>query len=201
MNQLRYFALIILTMLVFGSAENFAQSSDSLNTHMIMCTSIEDAMKSPEKVFKLDLHKKKLKEIPAEVFQLTNLTELDLSRNKIKTIPAEISKLKMLKKIDISRNNLETLPSEIGLLIKLKVLIANQNDLISLPAEIGKLENLEVLDLWGNNLSVFPDEMEHLKKLKLMDLRVISLNDAAQDRISNMLPNTKIHFSPSCNCK
>lgn len=59
---------------------------------------------------------------------------------------------------------------------------------------------LEHLDLWSNNLSYFPAEMNALSRLKVLDLRGINLNREEQDYIKNLVPNTKVHLSPSCDC-
>src|SRR4051812_46486990 len=54
-------------------------------------TSLEEALKHPEEVIKLELRKKKLKAFPPEIFQFTNLQYLDLSKNNITEIPAGIA--------------------------------------------------------------------------------------------------------------
>ena len=46
-------------------------------------TSLEEALKNPELVIKLELRKKGLKVFPKEIIQFTNLQYLDLSKNKI----------------------------------------------------------------------------------------------------------------------
>lgn len=53
-------------------------------------TSLEEAKQHPELVYKLDLHKSKLTELPEEIMQFTNLTYLDLSKNKLSELPAWI---------------------------------------------------------------------------------------------------------------
>lgn len=162
--------------------------------------SYEEAILNPEKVYKLDLRKHKLNELP-ELKQFPNLQWLTLSRNKITEIPEEIFQLTKLQYLDLSKNKIDLIPKEIGNLIHLKKLYLNQNNISSLPPQIGRLINLEFLDLWDNEISVLPDEIAAMKSLKTLDLRNILINDEEQKKISSLLPNTKIFFSPGCNCK
>lgn len=164
-------------------------------------TSIEEAMQHPEQVIRLELKKKKLKQIPPEVFQMTNLQYLDLSKNKLRELPDDIEKLTNLQYLSLSKNELEELNPKIGTLKNLFYLEANNNELTALPFEIGKLENLRFLDLWSNDIGRFPEEIKNLKKLKSLDLRVIMIPDADQAHIQRILPRTKIYFSPYCKCQ
>lgn len=196
--------IFVLFMLVFGS-KGFSQTVplfDSLTLDTIHTyKSIEEALKNPDNVYKLDLRKKKLKTFPREIFQFKNLQYLDISKNSIVEIPAEIAQLTSLQYFNISKNKLESLPAQIGELTQLYYLNANQNDLFALPPQIGKLSKLKYLDLWSNNIEKFPAEMSYLKTLKMLDLRVILIPDSEQDRIQQMLPKTKIYFSPFCKCQ
>jgi len=63
---------------------------DSLN-HQKVWKSLSEALQKPDSVFRLDLSKHKLKEVPPEVFQLTELRELNLSRNHLTEIPENIT--------------------------------------------------------------------------------------------------------------
>lgn len=164
-------------------------------------TSIEEAMQHPEQVIRLELKKKKLKKIPPEVFQLTNLQYLDLSKNKLRELPDSIGKLTNLQSLILSKNEIEEINPAIGKLTNLFYLEINNNSLTALPYEIGKLENLRTLDLWSNDIGRFPDSMRHLKSLQTLDLRVIMIPDSEQARIRMWLPHTKIFFSPYCKCQ
>lgn len=164
-------------------------------------TDINEALKHPEQVIKLELRRKKLKKFPIEILQFTNLQYLDLSKNSIKELPTEIQQLKDLQYLAISKNGLEELTPQIGELKNLYYLNLNQNDLSTLPKEIGKLERLRSLDLWSNNIDKFPDEIKDLKNLKILDLRVILIPDAEQYHLKSLLPGAKIHFSPYCKCQ
>lgn len=164
-------------------------------------TSISEALKNPEVVFKLNLRKQKLKEIPSEIFQMKNLKKLTLSKNKITSVPAEIGQLENLEELDLSDNKIELLPMEIGNLRNLKKLMLGKNDLFSLPSSFGNFSRLEYLDLWSNNLTELPNEMSSLPNLKILDMRLIQMNKQKQEAIQQILPNTLIYFSQSCNCE
>ncbi len=203
-NKSQLIQHFILLLLFSFSSKSFSQTVllDSLTLDTLMpYTSIEEALKNPEKVIKLELRRSKLKVFPKEILQFKNLQYLDLTKNSIKEIPAEIGELKDLQYFSISKNDLTELPKEIGELTNLYYLNVNQNNLTFLPFQIGFLDKLRNLDLWSNNLDKFPDEMKNMKSLQIMDLRVIMIPDAEQHRLQELLPNTIINFSPYCNCQ
>jgi len=193
---------LLVFFIVVEGMKTKAQLLDSLSlSKEPVYTNLEMAIKNPEKVYKLDLHKTKLKEIPKEIFTLTNLQELNLSKNKLTTIPKEIGKLKNLQVLNFSANEIDTVPAEIGQLINIQKLILNQNVINHLPTTIGNLTKMYFLDLWGNNIQEFPKEISKLQNtLKYIDLRVISIKDNLQEDMVKLLPNTKFLFSMSCNC-
>tara|TARA_B100000674_G_C37923562_1_gene954428 strand:+ start:296 stop:877 length:582 start_codon:yes stop_codon:yes gene_type:complete len=161
---------------------------------------LEIAILNKDSVFHLDLSKQKLKQIPKEVFEFKNLKILYLNKNKLDEIPKEISKLKQLQKIELSKNNFTVFPIYITQIKSLKTLIINKNKITNIPKEISNLINLEKLDLWSNEIKNIPNEISSLKKLEELDLRVIQFNEEEQKRVIELLPNTKVHFSKSCNC-
>jgi Leucine-rich repeat (LRR) protein len=193
---------IFLFSFLFAGFESQAQLLDSIAlSKEPEYSDLIEATKNPEKVYKLNLHKKKLKEIPKEVFSFTNLQDLNLSKNKLTEIPIDIGKLTNLQVLDVSANNIAVVPKEIGTLVNIKKLIFNQNDISSLPPEIGNLTKMTFLDMWGNNIQELPKEISKLQNtLKVIDLRVISIKDPKQEEIEKQLPNTKMFFSKACNC-
>lgn len=179
----------------------FAQLLDSSALYSSpIYDNLEEALKNPNSVYRLSLKGSKIKVFPAEIFKLKYLQELDISKNKIDSIPDELGDMKNLQVLDISSNKLEYLPDSIGKLKNLRKLSAGKNNLVAIPKQIGMLMNLEVLDLWSNQITAFPEELQNLKKLRWMDLRVIQIEDDIQKHIQEILPGTKIHFSPSCHC-
>jgi len=193
---------IILFLFLLGGFSSRAQMLDSLAlSQEPEYTDLTEALKNPDKVYKLNLRKNKLKEIPPAVFTLTNLQELNLSKNKLTKIPKDISKLTHLELLDVSANEIDTLYPEIGLLVNIKKLILNQNLIAHLPSTIGSLTKMYFLDMWGNEIQTLPKEITKLQNtLKVFDLRVINIHDDMQEEMTKLLPNTKFFFSLSCNC-
>jgi Leucine-rich repeat (LRR) protein len=197
-HSINFFIPLFLFLGLQSSAQLLDSTALSQETEY---TSLSEALKNPDQVYRLNLRKKKLKIFPQEILTLKNLQELDLGRNKIKEIPAGIGQLTHLELFNVSKNRLDTLPPELGKLVNLKKLVLNQNTIAHLPSEIGNLKKLTVLDLWGNEIQHLPPEIAKLKNtLKLVDLRVISIKEDLQEEMVTLLPNTKFFFSMSCNC-
>lgn len=186
-------------LLIFGFGISFGQTYVDLDTCKVF-TSLEDALKNPKEVYILDLSKSKLKVAPENISELVNLRQLDLSKNKISELPLSFNKLAYLEKIHLDKNEFKTFPVVLVELTKLKEISISQNEVYGIPHDIKNLQDLEILDMWSNNLYEIPDSMSELKNLRIFDLRVIQFSDAEMERIANLLPNTKIHFSNSCNC-
>ncbi len=173
-----------------------------VNDSSYIYRSIDEAMKSPDRVYRLFLTKRKLESFPVQVLQFKNLTELDLSRNRLEEIPPEIGQLVNLRRLNLANNNLVHLPNEIGNLTELVYLGLNRNIIEDLPPSIGKLQKLEVLELWDNELKDLPDEISELQNLKLLELRGILFTDEQQQRIDGLVvKSARIYMSPSCNCR
>ncbi len=197
---LKYTLVIFLfiSQFVFAQDEPSVQLIDDTN---YIYRSISVAIQNPDKVFRLNLSKTKLKAIPADVFKFKNLRELDLSKNRIDSIPSAIGELINLTSLNLSNNNLVLLPDEIGRLSQLTYLGLNRNKIAALPHTIGGLTNVEIIELWDNELYDIPVEIGNLKKLKAFELRGILFSEDEAARIDSLLPNTKVLMSPTCNCK
>lgn len=198
------FYCVFLLLIIFACPRSYSQTPllDSLTLDTLTAfTSISEAMKDPDKVIKLELKRKKLKAFPKEIFQFKNLQYLDLSKNDLTEVPPEIGELKDLQILILSKNEIETLPKEIGELKMLQYLNVNQNEIGSLPPQIGSLVSLKNMDLWSNNVDKFPPEIKNLKNLLVLDLRVILIPDEEQQHLQELLPKTKIYFSPYCKCQ
>lgn len=203
MTNKRYYNYLLnlfLAIICFTSVE--AQVFDYKALDTLPELTLEQALKKdPLTVYKLTLKKTNLIDLPESIVAFKNLQSLDISKNKLKHFPAIVFKFQYLQKLNVSDNKIATIPAEIGSLIYLKEFIVNQTEIASFPAEIGKLKELFYLDIWGTNIALFPNEIQELSEtLKEIDMRVIMMSDTEHKKIKELLPNTKIHFSKSCNC-
>ncbi len=131
--------------------------------------SLQEAMREPEKVYKLSLRAQDLTFFPLEVTRFPNLQVLNLSANKIKVIPPAISELK-----------------------NLQVLILANNKIKYLPDAMGQMENLEQLYLAGNRLVMVPAWEGGLSKLRRLDLAFNRLTQYEIDLIQRRLPRCQV---------
>ena len=190
---------IIFFLGLFTNGYSQILSDEELDTCYIYKT-IEKASKNPDAVYVLDLTKSKLKTFPLEVLKFKNLNILKLGKNKISFVPQGISQLLFLQEIDLGKNKLDAFPGGLVELVNLRKLVLNQNYIEAIPYMIKNLQKLEYLDMRSNNLNSFPESLNELKKLQEFDLRVIQFTKDEKERITTLLPDTKIHFSSSCNC-
>lgn len=193
--------LILSIALLLGPMLMQAQLLDRLALDSVPTfRSVERAMKDPLAVYRLDLSGSKLKVLPEELRQMRNLNHLDLGHNKLKELPDWFKELEHLQELRLSRNRLVLFPTDICELVHMKRLDLSRNAIEALPPCIGQLTELFSLDLWSNELVDFPEEMEKLEALRFMDLRVIQFEVPDMERIQNMVPRAKVHFSQPCNC-
>lgn len=157
---------------------------------------------------KLFLSRLNLVELPAELFELSHLTDVYLAQNKLTIMPPEFVRLRNLQELNLDGNQLTTLPPEIGQLDRLTTLYLNRNRLVKLPAEIGKLTGLRRLNLDANrSLTNLPDQIGQLTSLvflllhdnqltylpdeigNLTNLQTLSLNNNALTRLPSTIGN------------
>ncbi|MEL6590971.1 MAG: leucine-rich repeat domain-containing protein, partial [Bacteroidota bacterium] len=89
-------------------------------------TSMDEAMRRPEEVYKLSLSRDKLKAFPYDISRFKNLQVLNLSYNKIKEVPSEIAELPNLQTIILTNNKIRSLPDQMSELNNLEVLYLGQ---------------------------------------------------------------------------
>lgn len=101
MKKFLILAALILSGIFYSNIDAKAQNPyDSLCQYKTFY-SLEDALKDPLSVQKLDLSMQKLTVLPEEVLQFKNLVCLDLSFNRIATLPATFSSLTNLKVLNL----------------------------------------------------------------------------------------------------
>lgn len=132
----------------------------------------------PAQVYHLQLHGKRLKHIPAEVYAMTNLQILDLRGNRIRHLSDSIALLSHLRRLELSRN-----------------------PLMDIPASVAQLPELRELVLWATYVSSLPSECVQMDgRLVLLDLRSCPLLPDDQEAVRALLPSVKILWDYACNC-
>lgn len=167
MNRWQAIFLPILFPAILYAQEEEVMSMDQLN-EVPFITSLDEALKKPDNVFKLYLVNKGLKEFPEEVLQFKNLQILYLDSNEIRKVPKEINRLKQLQVLSLGANQIRKVPDEIGDLKNLMLLYLNANEISELPQTIIKLINLEGLYVEENKLKALPAGMGKMDNLFLI---------------------------------
>lgn len=149
-------------------------------------TNINEALKNPERVYKLNLSNQKMG-LKNEQWKLfVNLEYLNLKNDQLKEIPKEISTLKRLKILDLSGNDFNKLPNEFSNLYNLEELYLNDEKNLKLFETLkilAKLPKLKSLHLENDNLEELPDEIKNLKSLEKL-----YLNENKFKSIPNLKP-------------
>ena len=99
MKTIVVYALVLL----FGLQLSWGQQKDSLQTKKTY-TNWEQAVKEPEKVYRLNLSNQSLHLDSPLWSKFKNLEYLNLSNDHLKTLPKGITNLKKLKVLEISGN-------------------------------------------------------------------------------------------------
>jgi signal transduction histidine kinase len=146
-----------------------ARADESLKTaHWFY--SLEEALRDPEAVRKLNLSDQGLTEFPRAVFDLPNLQMLMLNDNRLSALPADLGRLSKLSEIELNRNAFVEFPRELLDLVTLNELELSGNRITELPADITRLISLTELEVRENDLASLPPELGRLAYLE--DLEV-----------------------------
>ena len=96
-------------------------------------TNIEEALKEPEKVYRLNLSNQSFTELPKGLARFKNLEYLSLRNDHLTSLSPEISALKKLKVLDLGGNDFSVLPKDFAKLQNLEELfLDNDKNLNSL---------------------------------------------------------------------
>jgi hypothetical protein len=92
-------------------------------------TSLDEALKEPLNVVRLNLSFNGLSDVPADIARCKNLQSLNLSNNGLAELPESIAHLEMLQYLSVSTNGLKKLPQALQKLKHLKTLDVSQNQI------------------------------------------------------------------------
>ena len=193
MMSLKSILFLMLFIMLYSIGIAQTDSSQVIKEY----NSIEEALKNPEKVYRLNLSNQKV-QVPKDAWsKFVNLEFLSFKNDHLEEIPQEISLLKKLKVLDLSGNDFTTLPKSfselynleelflndekkfnlnanidiISFLPRLKILHLENDSLLKLPKNIFKLNHLEKLFLNSNSFSEIPDELRSLNHLQYLDMK------------------------------
>lgn len=170
--------IIILILIFFPQVQVSSQTNvsfDEINVY----TNIEDAMKNPDKVYRLDLSNQQFEKLPSfSVF--TNLEYLSLRNDHLKEFPEGIGKLRKLKTLDLSGNDFLVLPDELRNLINLEELYLNDEKNLDFNQTfdvLKELPELQMLHLDNDYIRKIPSSINQLNKLEALYLNHNLLKD------------------------
>ena len=149
MRPISLSAVLALSLICFSHTPVEVEHCDDADTYY----SMEEALKEPEKVVKLDIAMLKLTSIDPSIAKLVNLECLDLSFNRFSTLPPEMAYLKKLRVLNLTGTRF----------------------LAKVPAVVAEIPNLEELDIrdhpeWKGT------QFEDAKRL-LPNVKVITANE------------------------
>ncbi|TGL58120.1 leucine-rich repeat domain-containing protein [Leptospira ognonensis] len=118
---------------------------------------------------------------------------LNLSKKELGTLPANIELLQSVEELTLQYDSLTSIPAELGNLKSLRILNLFGNPIESLPDSLGNLENLEILLLGRSKLKTVPGFVTKLKKLKTLALDETALEFSEADvELISQIPNLEI---------
>lgn len=188
-----------LIVAIFCSTLQLLSVNLNAQTDRVFYSLEEAAGVSADSVFRLDLSKKKYREVPSEIYKYTQLKELNLAQNKLTFLPDDFY-FPNLEVLNLEKNDLDTFSNCICQITTLRQLYLGRNNISYFPECIANLQELVILDAWFNPIQDLPMALTSLKKLRSMDLRGITYSKEFQKKWNALLPWVKIEFDLGCDC-
>jgi Leucine-rich repeat (LRR) protein len=161
--------------------------------NLTRATTMEEAMKAPDKVLILDLFYRQLKTFPADILKLQNLQHLTLRTCPIGTVPDDIATLRRLTRLDLGNSSLTSLNPAITMLPRLERLWLNDNSLTNLPSHFERLAQLQYLNLDRNQLTHLPEGIGQLRSLRWLRVNDNQLTRLPSD-LNGLAQNLEILY-------
>eukprot|EP00479_Gromia_sphaerica_P009777 TRINITY_DN423_c0_g1_i1.p1 TRINITY_DN423_c0_g1~~TRINITY_DN423_c0_g1_i1.p1 ORF type:complete len:341 (-),score=70.17 TRINITY_DN423_c0_g1_i1:2-919(-) len=120
---------------------------------------------------RLMLSQNVLREFPAVICSLSNLTELSLKQNRISSVPSSIASLEKLESVDLRSNRLASCPEGLLKIRKLRILYLGMNSIRNIDSicEL-KDSHLEHVDVSNNNIGSLTPNIRFHRKLTYLNL-------------------------------
>ena len=184
---------IFVLILLLWSNVNFAQD-------IRMYTWREALSANPDSVYGITFEKMKLKSLPDELKNFTQIKRLNLGKNKLVKIPNYVGDMSNLTYLNAERNQLTSFPIVVCRLTALEQLIVNRNNISEVPACIEYATGLEYIDVYDNPITKLPESLMNMGNLKKIDFTGIRFSPKFQDSWKERLPSVELIFDAPCDC-
>jgi Leucine-rich repeat (LRR) protein len=185
---------MLVGVLLWGHSSQAQSPADRIQAGREF-TSLDEALRNPEEVYRLNLSGQTVQLSDSLWSKFTNLQYLSLKNDGLREIPEGIGSLRSLKVLDLSGNDFKELPPTFVNLTNLEELFLNEernlkleksipilsqlpslrllhlenNALKKLPKNVFMLNRIESLYLNKNRFSELPQELKSLKNLNFVD--------------------------------
>ncbi len=166
-------------------------------------TSMKEALavEDPTTIYRLDLSRQRLKNVPDELARFTQLRELRLDRNKLDALPPFLTEFAHLEIFSAEENELTAFPDAMWSWPHVRELHLGDNWIEAIPIDIDELAQLEVLSLWSNVIGTFPVSLSELPRLQRLDLLYNDMTAEEQELLRMWLPEVDLVLSEPCRCE
>ncbi len=113
----------------------------------------------------------KLENLPEDIGRLKNLESLSVESDQLKQLPNQIVSLSHLRHLEVIGSQMTELPADFGNLSALRTIILQRTQLHELPNGFGELNRLEVAEMDFNRLGKLPDDLSGLTNLRVLTLQ------------------------------
>ena len=200
----RIFNTLWIVVACAVASSSFGQSSDDWRTSPVY-SELDEARIARSQglpIHRLDLTKKRLKEVPEELAQWTELKEVILDRNKLKSIDIDLSAWSELVIFSAESNDLSQFPLSSLTWSQLENLRLGDNIIDSIPLGIDGLSQLKALSLWSNVISHYPASLGDLPRLEVLDVQYNDMTLEEQEMLKSWLPaRVEVRMSAPCRCE
>lgn len=174
MNTQYKLNITFFLFLAFSSFKSTAQISMDSSMTIKEYSNLDEALKTPEKVYRLNLSNQQFKMPPDTIWsRFINLEYLSFKNDHLTTLPIGIGYLKKLKVLDLSGNDFKILPQSFSNLENLTELFLNDEKKMDIDKSLLVIENLpglKILHLENDNLKKIPKNLLHFKNLQTLYL-------------------------------
>ena len=119
----------------------------------------------------LSLWWNKLENISEDIGRLKHLESLYVESDQLKQLPNQIVSLSRLRHLEVIGSQMTELPADLGRLSALRTIIFQRTQLQELPASFGELNRLEVAEMDNNQFRKLPDDLSGLTNLRVLTLQ------------------------------